>query len=85
METAAPILAFRAIPTTLLALVTYFSIFIALIVTDALPNIPKNQGGLNIKQAYQDLRQVLVSPIQYPVSTLKSIRLRLILTLITLT
>ena len=57
LEKAAPGLAFRAIPTILLALITYFSIFIALIVTDVLPNVPKNQGGLNIQQAYEDLRQ----------------------------
>jgi hypothetical protein len=57
LEKAAPVLAFRAIPTILLALVTYLSVFIALIVTDALPNVPENQGGLNIQQAYDDLRQ----------------------------
>jgi hypothetical protein len=58
LEKAAPVtvqvLAFRAIPTTLLALIIYL---IALIVTDALPNVPENQGGLNIQQAYDDLRQ----------------------------
>ena len=57
LEKAAPVLAFRAIPTTLLALITYLSVFIALFVTDALPNVPEYQGGLNIQQAYEDLRQ----------------------------
>ena len=57
LEKVAPGLAFRAIPTILLALITYFSVFIALIVTDILPNVPQNQGGLNIQQAYEDLRQ----------------------------
>jgi hypothetical protein len=57
LEKAAPVLAFRAIPTTLLALITYLSVFIALVVTDTLPTVPKNQGGLNIQQAYEDLRQ----------------------------
>jgi hypothetical protein len=57
LEKAAPVLAFRAIPTTVLALIIYLSVFIALIVTDALPNVPENQGGLNIQQAYDDLRQ----------------------------
>ena len=56
-EKAAPVLAFRVIPTILLTLITYLSIFIALIVTDALPDVPQNQGGLNIQQAYEDLRQ----------------------------
>jgi hypothetical protein len=60
LEKAAPVLAFRAIPTILLALISYLSIFIALIVTDALPNVPQNQDGLNIQQAYEDLRQVNV-------------------------
>jgi hypothetical protein len=59
LEKVAPVLAFRAIPTTLLALITYLSILIALIVTDALPDVPQNQGGLNIQQAYEDLRQVI--------------------------
>lgn len=58
LEKAAPVFAFRAIPTTLLALITYLSVFIALVVTDALSNVPKDQGGLNIQQAYEDLRQV---------------------------
>lgn len=58
VEKAAPVFAFRVIPTTLLTLITYLSILIALIATDALPNVPENQGGLNINQAYEDLRQV---------------------------
>ena len=57
LEKAPPVLAFRGIPSTLLALITCLSIFIALNVTDALPNVPQNQGGLNIQQAYEDLRQ----------------------------
>jgi hypothetical protein len=58
VEKAAPVFAFRVIPTTLLTLITYLSILIALIATDVLPNVPENQGGLNINQAYEDLRQV---------------------------
>ena len=57
LQKAAPVLAFRALPTSLLALISYLSIFVALIVTDALPNVPQNEGGLNIQQAYEDLRQ----------------------------
>ena len=33
------------------------NIFIALSVTDELSNVPQNEGGLNIQQAYEDLRQ----------------------------
>ena len=62
LEKAAPVLAFRVIPTTLLALITYLSIYVALVVTDALPNVPQDQGGLNIQQAYEDLRQAC-SPV----------------------
>lgn len=57
VEKAAPVLAFRAIPTTLLALITYLCVYVALLVTDALPNVPQDQGGLDIQQAYEDLRQ----------------------------
>ena len=56
MLTAA-VLAFRAIPTTILAVITYLSVFVALFATDVLPNVPQDQGGLNIQQAYEDLRQ----------------------------
>ena len=58
---AEPYLAFRTFPTALLTLITYLCVFIALIVTDALPNVPKSQGGLNLQQAYEDLRQVWFS------------------------
>jgi hypothetical protein len=62
VEKAAPVLAFRAIPTTLLALITYLSVYVTLTVTDTLPNVPQDQGGLNIQQAYEDLRQAC-SPV----------------------
>ncbi|KAF8814879.1 hypothetical protein BYT27DRAFT_7081330 [Phlegmacium glaucopus] len=65
MGMVAPVLAFRTIPTTLLTLITYLSVFIALIVTDTLPNAPQNQAGLNIKEAYQDLRQITAHPHPY--------------------
>ena len=84
LEKAAPFLAFRVIPTTLLALITYLSIFIALVVTDTLPNVPQNQGGLNIKQAYEDLRQVCSNGSLILHWNLNCGRLRLILILISL-
>ena len=84
LEKAAPVFAFRAIPTTLLALITYLSVFIALVVTDALSNVPKDQGGLNIKQAYEDLRQVCSNGSLILHWNLNCGRLRLILILISL-
>ncbi|KAF8161606.1 hypothetical protein B0H34DRAFT_796365 [Crassisporium funariophilum] len=61
----ASVLGFRAIPTTLLALLTYLSVFVALIVTNKLPNAPKNQRGLDLKQAYDDLRHITAHPHPY--------------------
>lgn len=84
MGTVVPVLAFRTIPTTLLALITYLSVFIALIVTDTLPNVPKTQGGLNIKQAYHDLRQVCVQQCSSLCWNYNCLRLRLTLIRITL-
>ncbi len=54
------ILGYRVLPTSILALVTYLALFIALLVTDALPNVPSalKQDGLDSKQAYEDLRHV---------------------------
>jgi len=53
-------LGYRVAPTSLLAFITYFSIFVALFVTDILPSVPspQQQGGLDLKEAYEDLRHV---------------------------
>ena len=49
---------FRTLPTTFLAVLVYLAIFISVLVTDELPATPKDQRGLNLTQAYSDLRQV---------------------------
>ena len=49
---------FRTLPTTFVAVLVYLAIFISVIVTDELPATPKDQRGLNLTQAYSDLRQV---------------------------
>ena len=85
MEKAAPVLAFRVIPTTILTLVTCFSIFVALIVTDVLPNAPKDQGGLNLTQAYDDLRQVCLMILDFLLAELDHNYCRSRLTLILIT
>ena len=57
---ATSILGYRVFPTSILALVVYVSLFVALIVTDALSNPPSptKRGVLDLKQAYEDLRHV---------------------------
>ena len=49
---------FRTLPTTSVAVLVYLAIFISVLVTDELPATPKAQRGLNLTQAYSDLRQV---------------------------
>ena len=54
------VLGYRVAPTSLLAFITYFSIFVALFVTDILPSVPspQKQAGLDLKEALEDLRHV---------------------------
>ena len=56
----ASVFGYQVAPTALLAFISYFSIFIALFVTDLLPNVPspRKLGGLDLKEAYEDLRHV---------------------------
>ncbi|KDR69787.1 hypothetical protein GALMADRAFT_160277 [Galerina marginata CBS 339.88] len=64
---AASVLGYRILPTSVLALLAYVAIFIALAVTDTLPNVPPldKQGGLNLKEAYEDLRHITAHPHPY--------------------
>ena len=55
------VLCFRSIPTTVLLVLVYATVFTTVLVTDELPDVPKNQDGLNISQAYADLYQVNIS------------------------
>ena len=58
LDRIATVVGFRVIPTTVLVLLTYVTIFTLVIVTDWLPEPPKTQNGLDLKQAYTDLRHV---------------------------
>lgn len=58
LEAVSKVLAFRAVPTTILLVLIYGIIFSTVLITDELPNVPKNQRGLNLDQAYLDLHKV---------------------------
>ncbi|KAL0955569.1 hypothetical protein HGRIS_001809 [Hohenbuehelia grisea] len=57
--------AFRLIPTTLLAILVYVVIFVSVLVTDQVPSISKDQHGLDLSQAYSDLREITNKPHPY--------------------
>jgi hypothetical protein len=52
------VLGFRTIPTTILLILVYAAVFSTVLVTDELPDVPKDQSGLDLDQAYADLHQV---------------------------
>jgi hypothetical protein len=52
------VLGFRTVPTTILLILVYAAVFSTVLVTDELPDAPKDQGGLDLDQAYADLHQV---------------------------
>jgi hypothetical protein len=52
------VLGFRTVPTTILLILVYAAVFSTVLVTDELPDVPKDQGGLDLDQAYADLHQV---------------------------
>ncbi|KAL1759812.1 putative zinc metalloprotease [Schizophyllum commune] len=58
-------ISFRTLPTTFVAVLVYLAIFISVLVTDELPATPKDQRGLNLTQAYSDLRQIAARPHPY--------------------
>ena len=49
---------FSAINVSALLLVTYAVLFGAVLHTDQTPDVPQDQGGLNLQQAYEDLHIV---------------------------
>ena len=49
---------FAVIPVSVLAVFIYAVVFGAVFLTDQTPNIPKNQDGLDLHQAYRDLHIV---------------------------
>lgn len=61
-DAVSAVLGFRSVPTTVLLVLVYVAVFTTVLVTDELPAVPSNQGGLNITQAYADLHQVRSNP-----------------------
>ncbi|KAF8921991.1 putative zinc metalloprotease [Mucidula mucida] len=59
------VLGFRTVPTTVLVVLIYLATFISVLVTDQLANVPKNQRGLNLDEAYADLHQIAARPHSY--------------------
>lgn len=57
-ENIAKVFAFRTIPTTVVVILLYIAVFTSVLVTDVPASVPKNQRGLNLKQAYADLHEV---------------------------
>ncbi|KAF9002874.1 hypothetical protein BDQ17DRAFT_1399878 [Cyathus striatus] len=57
--------AFRTLPTTILAFISYLAIFIAIFITDQLPAVPKNQRGVSLNRAYEDLHHIASRPHPY--------------------
>jgi hypothetical protein len=56
-------LSFTPGPTTLVAVLVYAAIFTSVLVTDELPNVPKQKKwkGLNFTRAYEDLHIVRIT------------------------
>jgi len=57
-QSISTVLGFRTVPTTILLILVYAAVFSTVLVTDELPDVPKDQGGLDLDQAYADLHQV---------------------------
>ncbi|KAF5322344.1 hypothetical protein D9619_002200 [Psilocybe cf. subviscida] len=64
---AAAFLGYRTIPTTIITVLSYLAILLALRITDKLEDVPKphKQGGLNITEAYHDLQMITAQPHPY--------------------
>ena len=54
---AAPF-AFASFPVTSLTILIYLGVFVSVLLTDELPNVPKNTRGLDIVRAYKELHEV---------------------------
>ena len=55
---------FTAIPVSVVATLLYAVVFASVLVTDQTPDVPKNRGGLDLDQAYDDLHVVSL-PTRY--------------------
>lgn len=58
VEAIAKVLAFRTLPTTLLVVLVYAVLFGAVLFGDQVSDVPKNEKGLDLAQAYADLHHV---------------------------
>jgi hypothetical protein len=58
VEAIAKVLAFRTLPTTILVVLIYGVMLSAVVVRNQVADVPKNQMGLNLAQAYEDLHHV---------------------------
>lgn len=52
------ILAFNTVPTTVLLILIYAAIFSTVLVTDNLPQVPRDTRGLDLDRAWWDLHRV---------------------------
>ncbi|KAF7311356.1 Peptide hydrolase [Mycena kentingensis (nom. inval.)] len=62
LEGIARVFAFRALPTTVLTVALYAAVLFAVLYTDEVPAVPKDQKGLNLTQAYADLHEITARP-----------------------
>ncbi|KAJ7137774.1 hypothetical protein C8R44DRAFT_660823 [Mycena epipterygia] len=62
VEGIAKVFAFRTIPTTVLTVLVYGVLFGAVLFGDRVPEVPKNQQGLDLAQAYADLHHIAERP-----------------------
>jgi hypothetical protein len=62
VEGIAKVFAFRTYPTTVLALLVYVALFGAVQFGDRVPEVPKNQKGLDLARAYADLHEIAARP-----------------------
>ena len=49
---------FAAVPVSVLTLIVYGAVFVAVLLSDQTPDVPKNEQGLNLQKAYEDLHVV---------------------------
>ncbi len=57
------VLSFDKGPVTAITVFTYFFILFLVFWTDVLPDVPKDQEGLNLQDAYNDLHHVCGPPL----------------------
>lgn len=58
MDKIKKVFGYRTTPTTFLISIIYLGLFISVLITDELPNVPSRKGGLSLDEAYKDLHHV---------------------------